>query len=199
MLNITSMYSNSICMAVHTTHAVVQQMTIEFVQLLTTSYLQKVLCFVQVLCIHTCSCTNGMYCVSPYMQLYQWPIHAAVPMVCIISPYMQLYQWYVLYPHTFSCTNGMYCIPIHAAVPMVCIVYPHTCSCTNGMYCVSPYIQLYQWYVLIAPQVSAAEAEQWCSSKDIPYYETSAKHALHVEQAFLRVARDALIRADAGM
>ena len=134
MLNITSMYSNSICMAVHTTHAVVQQMTIEFVQLLTTSYLQKVLCFVQVLCIHTFSCTNG--------------------------PYMQLYQWYVL------------CIPIHSAVPMVCID---------------------------APQVSAAEAEQWCSSKDIPYYETSAKHAPHVEQAFLRVARDALIRADAGM
>lgn len=48
-------------------------------------------------------------------------------------------------------------------------------------------------------QVTAAEAEQWCSSKDIPYFETSAKNATHVEQAFLRVATDAFKKEDAGM
>lgn len=42
-------------------------------------------------------------------------------------------------------------------------------------------------------QVSTAKAKAWCTQKgDIPYYETSAKENLNVEQAFLTIARNAL-------
>lgn len=42
-------------------------------------------------------------------------------------------------------------------------------------------------------QVSTKRAQQWCHSKgDIPYFETSAKEAINVEQAFQMVAKDAL-------
>ena len=48
-------------------------------------------------------------------------------------------------------------------------------------------------------QVSAVEAEGWCSSKGIAYFETSAKEAINVEQAFQVIAREALAKADADM
>jgi len=42
-------------------------------------------------------------------------------------------------------------------------------------------------------QVSTSKVKTWCSGKgDIPNYETSAKEALNVEQAFETIARNAL-------
>jgi len=42
-------------------------------------------------------------------------------------------------------------------------------------------------------QVQLNKAQQWCQSKgDIPYFETSAKEALNVEQAFQTIAKNAL-------
>ena len=39
-------------------------------------------------------------------------------------------------------------------------------------------------------QVSTQKAKSWCNGKnDIPYYETSAKEALNVEQAFATIAK----------
>jgi len=47
-------------------------------------------------------------------------------------------------------------------------------------------------------QVAANKAKAWCSSKnDLPYFETSAKDALNVEQAFATIARNALARESA--
>jgi len=44
-------------------------------------------------------------------------------------------------------------------------------------------------------QVSTQKAKSWCSGKnDIPYYETSAKEAVNVEQAFATIAKAALAR-----
>lgn len=41
--------------------------------------------------------------------------------------------------------------------------------------------------------MSAKRAQGWCNSKgDIPYFETSAKEAICVEQAFQTVAKNAL-------
>ena len=41
--------------------------------------------------------------------------------------------------------------------------------------------------------MSTKRAQQWCHSKgDIPYFETSAKEAINVEQAFQTVAKNAL-------
>ncbi|XP_017778920.1 PREDICTED: ras-related protein Rab-7a [Nicrophorus vespilloides] len=41
--------------------------------------------------------------------------------------------------------------------------------------------------------ISTKRAQQWCQSKNnIPYFETSAKEALNVEQAFQCIARNAL-------
>lgn len=41
--------------------------------------------------------------------------------------------------------------------------------------------------------ISSKRAQQWCQSKNgIPYFETSAKEALNVEQAFQSIARNAL-------
>jgi Ras-related protein Rab-7A len=41
--------------------------------------------------------------------------------------------------------------------------------------------------------VTAKRAQQWCASKgEIPYYETSAKEATNVEQAFQKAAELAL-------
>lgn len=41
--------------------------------------------------------------------------------------------------------------------------------------------------------ISAKRAQQWCQQKNnIPYFETSAKEALNVEQAFLAIAQNAL-------
>lgn len=42
-------------------------------------------------------------------------------------------------------------------------------------------------------QVATKRAKSWCVSKgDIPYFETSAKEAIHVDQAFQQVAKLAL-------
>lgn len=42
-------------------------------------------------------------------------------------------------------------------------------------------------------QVSSKRAQQWCQSKNnIPYFETSAKEAINVEQAFQTIAKNAL-------
>lgn len=42
-------------------------------------------------------------------------------------------------------------------------------------------------------QTSAAKVEAWAADKgEIPYYETSAKEAINVEQAFLTIAKKAL-------
>jgi len=44
-------------------------------------------------------------------------------------------------------------------------------------------------------QVSTQKAKQWCSGKsDLAYYETSAKEAVNVEQAFQTIAKAALAR-----
>lgn len=41
--------------------------------------------------------------------------------------------------------------------------------------------------------ISAKRAQQWCQTKNnIPYFETSAKEALNVDQAFQSIARSAL-------
>ena len=41
--------------------------------------------------------------------------------------------------------------------------------------------------------VSTRRAQQWCQSKnEIPYFETSAKEAINVEQAFQTIAKNAL-------
>ena len=46
---------------------------------------------------------------------------------------------------------------------------------------------------LICFQVAAKRAQQWCHNKsDIPYFETSAKEGINVEQAFQTIARKAL-------
>ena len=46
------------------------------------------------------------------------------------------------------------------------------------------------WLLL---QISARRAKQWCDGKnDIPYFETSAKEAINVEQAFQTIAKNAL-------
>lgn len=42
-------------------------------------------------------------------------------------------------------------------------------------------------------QVSTKRGQQWCHSKgDVPYFETSAKEAINVEQAFQTVAKNAI-------
>lgn len=41
--------------------------------------------------------------------------------------------------------------------------------------------------------MSTKRAQQWCHAKnDIPYFETSAKEGINVEQAFQTIARNAL-------
>ena len=49
-------------------------------------------------------------------------------------------------------------------------------------------------------QVPGRRAQNWCESKNnIPYFETSAKEAINVEQAFQRIARDALAKENEDM
>jgi len=46
---------------------------------------------------------------------------------------------------------------------------------------------------LLFPQVTQKRAMTWCQSKgNIPYFETSAKEAINVEQAFQTIAKNAL-------
>ncbi len=47
--------------------------------------------------------------------------------------------------------------------------------------------------IVLFSKVSTKRAQQWCVSKnDIPYFETSAKEAINVEQAFQTIAKNAL-------
>lgn len=41
-------------------------------------------------------------------------------------------------------------------------------------------------------QVSEKKAKDWCATKGIPYYETSAKEDINVDAAFLCIAKAAL-------
>lgn len=43
-----------------------------------------------------------------------------------------------------------------------------------------------------AEQVSEKKAKEWCASKGIPYFETSAKEDINVDAAFLSIAKTAL-------
>uniref|UniRef100_A0A8K9XLC6 Ras-related protein Rab-7a n=1 Tax=Oncorhynchus mykiss TaxID=8022 RepID=A0A8K9XLC6_ONCMY len=46
---------------------------------------------------------------------------------------------------------------------------------------------------LVTMQVTTKRAQAWCASKSsIPYFETSAKEAINVDQAFQTIARNAL-------
>ncbi len=48
-------------------------------------------------------------------------------------------------------------------------------------------------FIHFRPQVTTKRAQAWCQSKNnIPYFETSAKEAINVEQAFQTIARNAL-------
>uniref|UniRef100_A0A6I8P0G5 RAB7B, member RAS onco family n=1 Tax=Ornithorhynchus anatinus TaxID=9258 RepID=A0A6I8P0G5_ORNAN len=44
-------------------------------------------------------------------------------------------------------------------------------------------------------QVSQEVALGWCTEKDIPYFEVSAKNDINIEQAFETLARRALVRS----
>uniref|UniRef100_A0A8C2EPQ0 RAB7a, member RAS oncogene family n=1 Tax=Cyprinus carpio TaxID=7962 RepID=A0A8C2EPQ0_CYPCA len=49
------------------------------------------------------------------------------------------------------------------------------------------------FFHIFHPQVTTKRAQAWCQSKNnIPYFETSAKEAINVEQAFQTIARNAL-------
>jgi Ras-related protein Rab-7A len=44
-------------------------------------------------------------------------------------------------------------------------------------------------------KIQASKAQQWCKEKgDIPYYETSAKENVQVDDAFIEMARMAISR-----
>lgn len=48
--------------------------------------------------------------------------------------------------------------------------------------------------------MTTKRAQAWCQSKDnIPYFETSAKEAINVEQAFQTIARNALKQVGGAM
>ena len=64
-------------------------------------------------------------------------------------------------------------------------------SLTSSNYC---FIYFFLFFIfLFKTQVSAKRAQSWCDSKNsIPYFETSAKESINVEQAFQTIAKNAL-------
>lgn len=61
----------------------------------------------------------------------------------------------------------------------------------SGIYLKTP-VSLYDIPSFVF-QVTTKRAQAWCQSKNnIPYFETSAKEAINVEQAFQTIARNAL-------
>lgn len=73
---------------------------------------------------------------------------------------------------------------------------PFRKSCRNHIFnapSVRGFLSFDYIFSFLVLQVSAKRAQQWCHSKnDIPYFETSAKEALNVEQAFQTIAKNAL-------
>lgn len=64
------------------------------------------------------------------------------------------------------------------------LLLPHFCNHFNATLSFFP-----------SQQVPARRAQNWCESKNnIPYYETSAKEAINVDQAFQKIAKDALAK-----
>ena len=49
---------------------------------------------------------------------------------------------------------------------------------------------------IFIPKATRARAKEWCKDKhNIPYFEVSAKEGTNLEQAFTRIAKEALIRS----
>ena len=64
---------------------------------------------------------------------------------------------------------------------------------SRDVYTIFVYSLLIENILSFNNQVSSKRAQQWCHSKnDIPYFETSAKEAINVEQAFQTIAKNAL-------
>lgn len=56
-----------------------------------------------------------------------------------------------------------------------------------------PFVLLGNKVDLEPRSITSKRAQQWCQAKNnIPYFETSAKEAINVEQAFQTIARNAL-------
>lgn len=67
------------------------------------------------------------------------------------------------------------------------------CSAVVFVCCVAILKCAWQWEHPPGPQVTTKRAQAWCQSKsNIPYFETSAKEAINVDQAFQTIARNAL-------
>ena len=67
-------------------------------------------------------------------------------------------------------------------------------ACIDRLALIHTYTHTHIHMVFIA-QVPTRRAQNWCESKNnIPYFETSAKEAINVEQAFQKIARDALAK-----
>ncbi|KAL3271703.1 hypothetical protein HHI36_022175 [Cryptolaemus montrouzieri] len=63
-----------------------------------------------------------------------------------------------------------------------------------------PFVLLGNKVDLEPRSISSKRAQQWCQSKNnIPYFETSAKEALNVEQAFLAIAKNALAQQNSAV
>lgn len=64
--------------------------------------------------------------------------------------------------------------------------------------CIDCWLLHFSSYSSLIFQVSQKRAMAWCQSKNnIPYFETSAKDAINVEQAFQTIAKNALKQARA--
>ncbi|XP_048409295.1 ras-related protein Rab-7b-like [Stegostoma tigrinum] len=57
-----------------------------------------------------------------------------------------------------------------------------------------PFVALGNKVDLTERQVTSDEAEAWCSSHNIPYFEVSAKEDINVDHAFENIARNALLQ-----